>query len=92
MTRVRDRFVRPVRPGASVGLPKGIFAALRRQPPPIRIAPLLLGSSALTADDVYRRLESRVTGLTTREAETRLGEHGPNTVAADTLTGPPISP
>jgi P-type Mg2+ transporter len=32
---------------------------------------------------VYQRLQSRVTGLTTSEAEARLSEHGPNMVAAD---------
>jgi P-type Mg2+ transporter len=66
-----------------VGLPKGIFAALRRQPPPIRVAPLLLESASLTADVVFQRLESRGIGLTTSEAEARLSEHGPNMVAAD---------
>ncbi len=83
MTRAPDRIGRPRRPGASVGLPKGIFAALRRQPPPIRVAPILLESASLTSDLVYRRLGSRATGLTTDEAEARLSEHGPNMVAAD---------
>jgi Mg2+-importing ATPase len=71
------------RPGASVGLPKGIFAALRRQPHPIRVAPLLLETASMTADDVYQRLQSRATGLTRDETEARLQEHGPNMVAAD---------
>jgi Mg2+-importing ATPase len=66
-----------------VGLPKGIFAALRRQPPPIRVAPILLESASLTSDVVLQRLKSRVTGLTTSEGEARLSEHGPNMVAAD---------
>lgn len=83
MTRVSHRIVRPSSPGASVGLPKGIFAALRRQPPPIRVAPILLESASLAADGVYQRLQSRVTGLTTSEAGARLSEHGPNMVAAD---------
>ena len=83
MTRAFHRIVRPQRPGASVGLPKGIFAALRRQPPPIRVAPILLESASLTSDVVFQRLKSRVTGLTTSEAETRLSEHGPNMVTAD---------
>jgi P-type Mg2+ transporter len=71
------------RPGTSVGLPKGIFAALRRQPPPIRVAPILLESASLAADVVYQRLRTRASGLTTDEAEARLSEHGPNMVAAD---------
>ena len=85
MTRAERRIVGDPRLRASVGLPKGIFAALRRQPPPIRVAPILLESASLTSDGVYQRLHSRVTGLTTNEAEARLGEHGPNMVAADGL-------
>ena len=83
MTRVSHRIVRPSSTGASVGLPKGIFAALRRQPPPIRVAPILLESASLAADGVYQRLQSRMAGLTTSEAGARLSEHGPNMVAAD---------
>ena len=83
MTRAPHRIVRPQKPGTSVGLPKGIFAALRRQPPPIRVAPILLESASLTTAGVYQRLQSRVTGLTAREADARLSEHGPNMVAAD---------
>ena len=71
------------RPGVSLMLPKGIFAALRRQPPPIRVAPILVESASLTSDAVYQRLRSRATGLTAEEAEARLAEHGPNVVAAD---------
>src|ERR1700737_5577749 len=83
MTRASHRIVGPLRPGASVGLPKGIFAALRRQPPPIRVAPILLESAFLPSDVVLQRLQSRLTGLTTSEADARLSEHGPNMVAAD---------
>jgi Mg2+-importing ATPase len=83
MSRASQRTVRASRPGASVGLPKGIFVALRRQPPPIRVAPLLIELAFPTSELVYQRLDSRVTGLTTDEAEARLGEHGPNMVAAD---------
>ncbi len=67
---------------ATVGLPKGIFAALRRQPPPIRVSPILVESASLAVDALYARLRSRATGLTTEEAEARLTEHGPNSVAA----------
>jgi Mg2+-importing ATPase len=72
-----------VRPIASVGLPKGIFAALRRQPPPIRVDPRLLAAAALPISGVYEELQTRATGLTTEEAEARLVVHGPNAVAAD---------
>jgi P-type Mg2+ transporter len=83
MTRASRRIARRRRPGASLELPKGIFAALRRQPPPIRVAPILVESASLTSDAVYQRLRSRATGLTADEAEARLIEHGPNMVAAD---------
>ncbi len=53
MTRAPHRIVRLLRPGASVGLPKGIFAALRRQPPPIRVAPILLEAASLSAEALY---------------------------------------
>jgi Mg2+-importing ATPase len=79
----RHRFVRASTRAASVGFPKGIFAALRRQPPPIQVDPLLLETASLPADGVYERLRSRPGGLTTEEAEARLVEHGLNTVAAD---------
>jgi Mg2+-importing ATPase len=72
-----------IRRSASLGLPKGIFAVLRRQPPPITVAPILLETAPLTAEGVYQRLRSRASGLTTDEAEARLREHGPNMVAAD---------
>ena len=84
MTRAPRRPVRTSSPSHhSVGLPKGIFAALRRQPPPIRVAPILLQTSSLTADGVYQLLNCRATGLTSSEADARLGEHGPNVIAAD---------
>ena len=86
MTRARHRIIRIIRrsrPGPSVGLPKGIFAALGRQPPPIRVAPILLESASLTSEALYQRLQSRLTGLTTSEAEARLDEYGPNMVATD---------
>src|SRR4029453_18460707 len=83
MTRAPGRIVRSQAPGVSVGLPKGIFAALRRQPPSIRVAPILLESTSLTCDVVYQRLGGRETGLTTDEAEARPSEQGPNMVAAD---------
>jgi hypothetical protein len=71
------------RPGASVGLAKGIFAALRRQPPPIRGRPILLEAASLSAEGVDPRLRTGGTGLTTGEAEARLHEQGPNMVTAD---------
>lgn len=71
----------------SVALPKGLFAALRKQPQPIRVDPLLLEVSALPSHAVYERLMSRSTGLSFDEAAARLNEHGPNVVAADGRKG-----
>ena len=82
MTPAR-RVVRALKPIASIGLPKGIFAQLRRQPPPIRVAPVLLETASLPVDQVYERLHTRATGLSIKEADTRLIEHGPNAIAAD---------
>ena len=82
-----QRIVPLPKPGASFGLPKGIFAALRRQPPPIRVAPILLEVASLSTEAVYRRLASLPMGLTTDEAEARLGKYGPNMVAADRRKG-----
>jgi Mg2+-importing ATPase len=83
MTRATHRVVGTDRPGPSLGIPRGIFAALRRRSSPIRVAPILVESASLTSEIVYQRLRTRATGLTADEAETRLNEHGPNVVAAD---------
>jgi Mg2+-importing ATPase len=83
MTPLPRRIIRRLKAGTLVGLPKGIFVALRRQAPPIRVAPILVESAALSSDAVYQRLRSRPTGLTAAEVDTRLIEYGTNTVAAD---------
>jgi P-type Mg2+ transporter len=67
----------------SLVLPKHLFAAIRREHPPIRVAPLVVESAALAPEAVHQRLGSRPTGLTADEAATRLAEHGPNVVAGD---------
>src|SRR5579862_6347127 len=83
MTPSPHRIIRRLKSGTFVGLPKGIFAALRRQAPPIRVASILVESAVLSSEAVYQRLGSRPAGLTAAEVDTRLIEHGPNTVAAD---------
>ena len=65
-------------------LPKRLFAAIRREKPAIRVAPLLLEVAALPAGDVLDRLASREAGLTEEEAARRLEERGPNVVAKET--------
>ena len=87
MAGAPGRIVRFFKPGASVGLPKGIFVALHRHRPPIRVAPILLETASLPPERVFERLASRAAGLTTAEAETRLMEHGHNVVAADGRKG-----
>jgi Mg2+-importing ATPase len=64
-------------------LPKHLFAAIRREQPSIRVAPIVVESAAWAPEDVHQRLGSRPTGLTADEAATRLVEHGPNVVAGD---------
>lgn len=71
------------RSAPSVTLPKGLFAALRKQTQPIRVSPLLLEISAMPVEQVYSRLETSEGGLTMEEAEARLESHGHNVVAAD---------
>ncbi len=67
----------------SILLPKHLFAAIRHQQPPVRVAPIVVESAALAPEIVHQRLGSRPTGLTADEAATRLVEHGPNVVAGD---------
>jgi Mg2+-importing ATPase len=74
---------RLIRFAPSIILPKHLFASIRRQQPPIRVARTVIESAALSLDAVFERLGSRSTGLTTDEAAARLAEHGPNVVAGD---------
>ncbi|MFH1108923.1 MAG: cation-transporting P-type ATPase [Planctomycetota bacterium] len=74
---------RLIRFAPSILLPKHLFASIRRQQPPIRVAQTVIESAALSLDAVFERLGSRSTGLTTDEAATRLAEYGPNVVAGD---------
>jgi P-type Mg2+ transporter len=67
-------------------LPKRLFAAIRREKPAIRVAPLLLEVAALPAAEVHGRLASRDAGLTAEEAARRLEEGGPNVVAKEART------
>lgn len=67
----------------SIILPKHLFTSIRRQQPPIHVAPIVIESASLPLDALYQRLESRPAGLTVDEAEARLDEHGPNVVAGD---------
>ena len=82
--------IRMVKLAHSVLLPKHLFAAIRRQQPPIRVAPILVESAALAPEIVYQRLSSRPTDLAADEAATRLVEHGPNVVAGDARRSIPL--
>ncbi len=67
-------------------IPKGIFAAIRRENPAIRVAPIVVESATLPAEALYARLKTRPAGLNVDEVAARLEEHGPNTVAKDART------
>ncbi|MBI3833554.1 MAG: magnesium-translocating P-type ATPase [Planctomycetes bacterium] len=77
---IRKSFIRLA---PSIGLPKRVFAAIRRQPAPIRVANEVIESASLAPSAVFDRLGARSGGLTADEAETRLSEFGPNVVAGD---------
>jgi P-type Mg2+ transporter len=68
-------------------LPKGLFAAIRREKPQIQVSRIVVDSIALDAAGVYARLKTRAEGLTSEEASARLEEHGPNVLAKDARTG-----
>jgi len=68
---------------ASTALPKWLFAAIRRQTSPIRVAPILIEAAQLSVEAAYQRFASSASGLTALEAESRLASQGLNTIAAD---------
>lgn len=65
----------------SISLPKGLFAALRKQSRTGHFAPILAEMSGLAPDAIYQRLVSRPTGLTEDEVEVRLDKYGANVVS-----------
>ena len=71
----------------SVALPKGLFAAIRRQPRAIQVSPILIEASSLATEAVFDRFATRSNGLTAAEATERHAEYGPNVVAADGRKG-----
>ncbi len=68
-----------------VVLPKKLLAGDRREG--IRVSPLVLDVASLDAGAAYAKLSTRAAGLTAREAQARLEEHGPNVLAADQGVG-----
>jgi len=68
-------------------LPKTLFAAIRREKPPIRASPVVVESAAMDAAGLYAHLGTRPEGLTSDEAAERLGRYGPNVLAADGRMG-----
>ena len=69
------------------GLPKHLFAAIRRENPEIAVSAAVVESSTLDVAGVYARLGTRPEGLTTAEAGARLLEYGPNVLAKDQRAG-----
>ncbi|MGD9633642.1 MAG: magnesium-translocating P-type ATPase [Pirellulales bacterium] len=72
---------------STISLPKGLFAALRRHPGEISVAPLLVEISAASADDAFTHLSTSAAGLSGEQAAARLEEHGWNVVAGDQRKG-----
>jgi Mg2+-importing ATPase len=68
-------------------LPKGLFARIRREKPPIGVSPVVIESASLDSGGVYARFNTRAEGLTTEQATALLTEHGPNVLAKDQRVG-----
>jgi hypothetical protein len=59
MTPLSSRIVRLRKLGPFIGLPKGIFVALRRQARSIRVSPVLVESAALSSQALYEWFKER---------------------------------
>ncbi|MCC6678261.1 MAG: magnesium-translocating P-type ATPase [Phycisphaerales bacterium] len=68
-------------------LPKHLFAAIRREKPPIRVSPRLIECAGLSGHALFEAVQSRPEGLNEEEAEARLAKHGPNVLAKDQRSG-----
>ena len=68
-------------------LPKGLFTAIRREKPQIKVSRAMVESAALDVPGVYARWNTRPEGLTEGEAATLLEQHGPNVLAKDQRVG-----
>ena len=64
-------------------LPKRPLGLHRDKSPAIHVSPAVLELAALDPQAVFAKLSSRAQGLTTAEAEARLGQFGPNVLARD---------
>jgi Mg2+-importing ATPase len=69
------------------GLPKHLFAAIRRENPEIAVSAAVVESSTLDVAGVYARLRTCPEGLTTAKAGARLLQYGPNVLAKDQRAG-----
>ena len=68
-------------------LPKGLFAAIRREKPVIRVSPLVIECALLSPPQVCEHLNTRTEGITSDEAVLRIEEYGPNAIAKDHRVG-----
>lgn len=68
---------------ASAVLPKNILIAIKRQPAPIQVSPVLLDAARNDREDLFRTFRTSATGLTEEEAAGLLHEIGPNVVAQE---------
>ena len=71
----------------TVILPKNILSALKRPAPAIHASPLLLDVAGSEIQATLAKLNTSADGLSEEEAQRRLGEHGPNTVAQERRHG-----
>ncbi|MEY4512185.1 MAG: magnesium-translocating P-type ATPase [Pseudomonadota bacterium] len=67
-------------------LPKTLLAKSHEKRS-MRVSQTLVACAALDVSEVYARLETRPEGLTTREADARLVQYGPNILARDQRPG-----
>jgi Mg2+-importing ATPase len=67
-------------------LPKTLLAKSHEKRS-MRVSPALVESAAASLASVYARLKTRPEGLTTKQAEARLAEHGQNILARDQRPG-----
>ena len=68
---------------ASAILPKNILSAIKRQPAPIQVSPILLDAAQSDRDVLLRVFQTSPSGLTEAEARAHLKEMGPNVVAQE---------
>ena len=70
-------------PTANRGSSSGVAPETHKSPTSMAISPVLHECAAADVEEVFRHLHATKDGLSSAEAEKRLGEYGPNVVARD---------